>query len=86
VTNDRDDFLDLLGKVELHAGLIVIVPQCRREAQKALFRAALEHLQKIGSLTNQVLEVNEDRRIAVYDLPTTTAAAGQASNRTGRCE
>src|SRR5689334_18733389 len=50
VTNNRDDFVDLVAKADLHAGLIVIVPNVRREAQTKLFRAALEHVRMAGSM------------------------------------
>jgi predicted nuclease of predicted toxin-antitoxin system len=72
VTNDRDDFIDLIAKVDLHAGLIVILPSVRSEVQKVLFRAALEHVLKIGSMMNRVLEVGADCEIHVYDLPERT--------------
>lgn len=41
VTNNRDDFLDLVEGAELHPGLIVIVPNVRRADQIRLFRHAL---------------------------------------------
>src|ERR1700746_3601643 len=43
VTNNREDWHTLVSKVDLHAGLIIIVPNCRRAQQKVLFRTALEH-------------------------------------------
>jgi predicted nuclease of predicted toxin-antitoxin system len=69
VTNNRDDFIELVQKVDLHAGLVVLVSQGRRETQKAMFRAVLLHILEIGGLTNRVLEVEQDGEIRVYDLP-----------------
>lgn len=69
VTNNRDDFVELLTGAELHAGMIVILPNCRRNEQVALFRLALQHVKSIGGLMNQVLEIDADGRIEVYDLP-----------------
>jgi len=69
VTNNREDFVALAAAVDLHAGLIVIVPNVRREVQKALFRAALQHVLKIGSMLNRVLEIDLRGDIRVYDLP-----------------
>lgn len=37
VTNNRVDFIRLFGSMELHAGLIVIVPNVPPDGQKALF-------------------------------------------------
>lgn len=43
MTNNRADFIRLLGKVELHPGLIVLVPNVLPAVQRTLFKAALEH-------------------------------------------
>lgn len=69
VTNNREDFVELVAKADLHAGMIVIVPNVRREVQKALFRAALQHVLTIGTLLNRVLEIDGNGDIRVYDLP-----------------
>ena len=37
VTNNRVDFIGLFGKMELHAGLIVIVPNLAPALQRGLF-------------------------------------------------
>jgi predicted nuclease of predicted toxin-antitoxin system len=69
VTNNREDFVDLIAEVDLHAGLIIILPNVRGEAQKVLFRTALEHILKIGSMLNRVLEIDGNCEIRVYNLP-----------------
>jgi predicted nuclease of predicted toxin-antitoxin system len=56
VTNNRSDFLVLFGQERLQAGLIIIVPNVTAARQKALFRAALEHIDA-RDLTNTVVEV-----------------------------
>src|ERR1700692_1319021 len=43
VTNNRADFIQLLGKMALHAGLIVLVPNVVPALQRALFQAALRY-------------------------------------------
>jgi predicted nuclease of predicted toxin-antitoxin system len=69
VTNDREDWNALVSRGDLHAGLLVIRPCCRREVQKALFRTALAHVQAIGGLMSKVLEIDESAGIATFDLP-----------------
>jgi predicted nuclease of predicted toxin-antitoxin system len=69
VTNNRDDFLTLVQNVNLHAGLIVILPNCPREKQMELFRAALRYVQELGNLINRVLEIDGSGKIEVYPLP-----------------
>src|SRR5262245_28598183 len=44
VTNNRGDFVRLFGKMELHAGLIVIVPNVVPSVQRAFFQAAILYL------------------------------------------
>jgi predicted nuclease of predicted toxin-antitoxin system len=56
VTNNRLDFLRLLGENELHAGLIILVPNVAPAVQQALFRAALEFIWGTD-LMNSVIEV-----------------------------
>ena len=43
VTNNRVDFIRLFGKMELHAGLIVIVPNLIPALQRALLVSALQY-------------------------------------------
>jgi predicted nuclease of predicted toxin-antitoxin system len=71
VTNNRVDFIRLFGRIELHAGLIVIVPNVVPSVQRALFDAAMQYLSG-KDMTNSVLEVNvEGKTVACveYRLP-----------------
>jgi hypothetical protein len=56
VTNNRSDFLALYAKQELHAGLVIILPNVTPSRQRELFQAALSHI-GIRELINAVLEV-----------------------------
>lgn len=42
VTNNWIDFRPMLERLEIHAGIVVILPNVRRERQIELFSAALE--------------------------------------------
>ena len=57
VTNNRTDFTALYAKEELHAGLVIILPNVTPARQRELFRAALSHIGK-RNLMNAVLEVD----------------------------
>jgi predicted nuclease of predicted toxin-antitoxin system len=46
VTNNRADFTALYAKEELHAGLVIILPNVTPSLQRELFRAALSHIGK----------------------------------------
>ena len=69
VTNNRDDFLDLVSGVELHPGLVVILENVRRADQIALFDRGLEALSKMTSLINKVVEIDADGAVTAFELP-----------------
>jgi len=56
VTNNRSDFLALYNRTQVHAGLVIIVPNVTPHRQRELFRAALNHIGR-GEIINVVLEV-----------------------------
>jgi predicted nuclease of predicted toxin-antitoxin system len=68
VTNNRADFLALLGHTSSHPGLIVILANVRREEQMTCFGVALD---AVGdeSLMNRVVEVDGRYKVKMYDLP-----------------
>ena len=71
VTNNRVDFIGLFCKMELHAGLIVIVPNLAPALQRALFQAAIQYLAGKNPI-NAVIEVTSDGKTArcvEYRLP-----------------
>jgi predicted nuclease of predicted toxin-antitoxin system len=71
VTNNRSDFLALHGRRQLHAGLIVIIPNVTPTQQQELFDAALKHIGQ-REMVNTVVEVEYDGtqiRCSEYPLP-----------------
>ena len=72
VTNNWDDFRPMLQRAEVHPGVVVILPNVRRERQVELFTAALSVIRDHDpplDLVNTVLEVSEDGRVVRYSLP-----------------
>jgi predicted nuclease of predicted toxin-antitoxin system len=72
VTNNRVDFVRLFGRMELHAGLIIIVPNAAPTIQRAMLEAAILYLAG-KELINAVIEVSLDDevvRCVQYLLPT----------------
>ena len=59
VTNNRSDFLALYRGAQLHAGLVVIVPNVRPLLQRELFQALLSFIGQ-RDLVNTVVEVEYD--------------------------
>ena len=72
VTNNARDFRKLYGKEQLHAGLVIIVPQVLPKLQRQLFVLTLQELAKGEAIVNEVIEVSIDGDEAVltrYSLP-----------------
>jgi predicted nuclease of predicted toxin-antitoxin system len=71
VTNNRVDFIQLFGAIDLHPGLIILVPNVVPRLQRALFHAALQY--SAGrDLLNTVIEVKLEGktvRCLEYELP-----------------
>lgn len=68
VTNNRRDFLRLYATLEVHAGLIIIVPRASRERTRQLFAIALDRLEALADVPiNKVLEVLESGDVRFYD-------------------
>jgi len=57
VTNNRVDFAALYNREEIHAGLIIIMPNVTPRLQGELFRAALAHIGRREPV-NALLEVD----------------------------
>ncbi len=71
VTNNARDFRKLMGAVELHAGLIVIIPNATPTVQRELFERALHEAVGVSDMINKVVEVDLEQ-IRVYELPKIT--------------
>jgi len=71
VTNNRVDFIRLFERMEIHTGLIILVPNVVPALQRALFQAALDY-GSAGDLVNSVTEVvleGDSVVCAAYKLP-----------------
>jgi len=71
VTNNRVDFIRLFAGMELHTGLIVLIPNVVPTVQRSLFAAALHYLAGRDPV-NTVIEVAlEDKtaKCVEYELP-----------------
>ncbi|WP_087004047.1 DUF5615 family PIN-like protein [Rhizobium sullae] len=72
VTNNARDFRKLYSKEDLHAGLLIIVPQVLPVRQRELFTLILQELADAQDLVNEVVEVTIEGNEAIltrYALP-----------------
>ena len=72
VTNNAADFRKLYGKQELHAGLVIVIPQVVPSRQRALLDSFFDTVEGDPYLINQVVEIaidGEEILFMRYDLP-----------------
>jgi predicted nuclease of predicted toxin-antitoxin system len=67
VTNNRKDFLRLYAELEVHNGLIIIVPAVVRREQMRLFDLAIDVAERQDSLINLLIEVHADGSVEVQN-------------------
>jgi predicted nuclease of predicted toxin-antitoxin system len=69
VTNNGIDYRALYRAMEVHPGLIIILPSADREDQVRLFKAVLELIAGEQDMINKLIEINSDAEIIVSDFP-----------------
>jgi predicted nuclease of predicted toxin-antitoxin system len=72
VTNNAKDFRRLYAQEEIHAGLVILIPNVPPAEQRELFDAALDELAVAPGLINEALEVGlaeGEIQITRYELP-----------------
>lgn len=83
VTNNRKHFLREYAKLNIHNGLIVIIPSVRPEVQRVLFEKALDLLsQRNDDIVNKVVEVLLDGSIHIREWTSEDHDTGHISNPT----
>jgi predicted nuclease of predicted toxin-antitoxin system len=72
VTNNWDDFRPMLKRAEVHPGIVVILPNVRRERQIELFSAALAAIRDHDpplDMINTVVQVDAEGIVTMFSLP-----------------
>lgn len=73
VTNNAIEFRGRYRNIELHPGVIFLLPAVRRAEQVRLFEAALENTKTYSDMINRALDVTFDSSghatVTPYDLP-----------------
>jgi len=72
VTENAIDFRKLVGREEIHPGLIIL-PSVRRDDAQRLLDEAIDHLESLGTpsdvMVNHVLDVSQDGAFQLFELP-----------------
>lgn len=69
VTNDARDFRRLYRDLDLHPGLVLLLPKVSRVRQMELFGFALDEIDRRRDTINQMVEVDREGRVSVSDWP-----------------
>ena len=70
VTNNRRDFLRLYRHIEIHAGLLIIIPSTGAQGQIRLFLGALDAIEaRQVDMVNQLVEVDSDGTVTFSSYP-----------------
>jgi len=69
VTNNAIEFRGRYRRIEIHPGVVFLVPSVRGLDQVRLFEAALDHMQLLPDLVNRAIDVIFDQigKIIVFD-------------------
>ena len=69
VTNNARDFRRLYAELDLHPGLILILPKVRQPRQGELFALALDAVETSRDTINLMIEVDADGGVSVHNWP-----------------
>ena len=69
VTNSGVDFRPIYRTLELHSGLIVILPSLKKPGQLMLFNQIIDFLENERDFINLLVEIDEKGVISVVDWP-----------------
>jgi predicted nuclease of predicted toxin-antitoxin system len=69
VTNDGADYSAIYRAIDLHPGLVVILPVVKRPIQQSLFRAVVERLVMERDVINKLIEIDEEGAITISEFP-----------------
>lgn len=69
VTNNRIDFSQIYRKLELHPGLVIILPSTGVPTQERLFATFIEALPGLGDITNMLIEIDLSGAIVALNWP-----------------
>jgi predicted nuclease of predicted toxin-antitoxin system len=69
VTNNRADYVRLYARIDLHPGLVVLMPSAPQATQLDLFAKLANMLIGLGDLTNKLIEIDRDGTITTTPWP-----------------
>jgi predicted nuclease of predicted toxin-antitoxin system len=81
VTDNRRDFLKEYARLDIHAGLVILIPKGTRSQQITLFQKALDvFAARNDDLVNKVMEVHADGTVHVREWNAVAHDIGHIGN------
>jgi predicted nuclease of predicted toxin-antitoxin system len=69
VTNNGADFKPLYRALDVHPGLVILLPRAKRADQVRLFTAIIDFLDGAPDCITKLIVVDENAHITITDLP-----------------
>lgn len=69
VTNNGVDFKPIYRSLDVHPGLVIILPSVKRADQQTMFLAVLERISSERDLINKLIEIDLDGVISISEFP-----------------
>ena len=69
VTNNGVDFRPIYRLLEMHVGLVVIIPSLKKPGQLRLFNQIMDRLESERDIVNKLVEIDETGVITIADWP-----------------
>ena len=69
VTNNGSDFKPIYRSLDVHPGLVIVLPSVRRVDQLAMFEIVIKRLVSERDIVNKLIEVDRDATITISDFP-----------------
>lgn len=70
VTNNARDFHRIYASLDLHPGLVILLPSVERLDQMTLFERAVDAVVSMPDALNKLIEVTADGTVCISDWPT----------------
>ena len=69
VTNNAADYRAIYRSLDVHPGLVIILPSAYRNFQIAMFEAALVQIKLLPDLINKIVHVDIANCVSIDDFP-----------------
>jgi predicted nuclease of predicted toxin-antitoxin system len=69
ITNNARDFRTIYRRLELHPGLVILLPSIDRHRHIPLLQIVIDHVATLPDIVNKLIEIDLDGVVTVLDWP-----------------